>query len=247
MTINDTAAAQATTRQDMFDKVRKLLAKAANVAGTPEADVLNAKAFELIAKYGIDETAARERAGEGPAPIEVTEFLLTGQYQREQAKLLGILSRALHCAPLDDGRIPGRNKTIVYGTASHIERLRVLFATLMPQMLAGAARVRPDDGAWVGTKAYRTSWMRGFRGIVNERLTAAENSAADESEPGTALVLVNDAKRADSAMRGDYAGQIVQTRSRARHDARAAAAGAAAARRVNLGQTGVGGRRALGR
>ncbi|WP_280186312.1 MULTISPECIES: DUF2786 domain-containing protein [Nocardia] len=246
MTNNNTNNTTTATRADMLDKVRKLLAQAENVAGTPEADVFNAKAFELIAKYGIDETAAREQSGRGPAPIEMVEFLITGQYQTQQAALLHVLAKALHCAPLSDGRIPGRNNQLVYGTTGHIERLRVLFATLMPQMLAGAARVRPHQGARVGTKAYRTSWMRGFAATVDERLTAAENNAATESEPGTALVLVNDSKRAVAAMHDEFGGQIKKTVSRVRHDNAAAAAGAAAARRVNLGQTGLNGRRALG-
>lgn len=247
MTTSNTTAA---TRTDMLDKVRKLLAQAENVAGTPEADVFNAKAFELIAKYGIDETAAREQNGQGPAPIEMAEFLITGQYQSQQATLLQVLAKALHCAPLGDRRIPGRNIQLVYGTTGHIERLRVLLATLTPQMLLGAARVRPHQGARVGTKAYRTSWMRGFAVTVHERLTAAENNAADESEPGTALVLVNDSKRAVAAMHGEFGGKIKTTVSRVRHDADAAAAGAAAASRVNFGQsgqTGLNGRRALGR
>jgi len=233
-----------TARHDMLDKVRKLLAKAENVAGTPEADVLNAKAFELIAKYGIDETAARERNGEGPAPIEIARFAISGQYQREQSFLLHILSRALHCKPL---MLDGNESHVVYGTAGHIERLRVLFATLMPQMLAGASRVRPHYGAQVGVKAYRMSWMRGFYLEVGSRLEEAEGTAAKESEPGTALVLMDDAKRAEAALQADHGGQMRDVTSRSRHDGSAAAAGAAAGQRVNLGQTGVTGRRTLGR
>ncbi|MFI5778715.1 DUF2786 domain-containing protein [Nocardia sp. NPDC051570] len=232
------------TKQDMLDKVRKLLTKAENVAGTPEADVLNAKAFQLIAKYGIDETAARERSGEGPAPIGIARFTISGQYQREQSFLLHILSRALHCKPL---MLDGNDSHVVYGTAGHIERLRVLFATLMPQMLAGASRVRPHYGARTGVKAYRMSWMRGFYAEVGSRMTDAEGTAAAESEPGTALVLMDDAKRAEAAMQADHGGQIRDVKSRSRHDSSAAAAGAAAGQRVNLGQTGVGGRRAIGR
>ncbi len=231
------------TRQDMLDKVRKLLAKAESVAGTPEADVLNAKAIELIAKYGIDETAARERAGEGPAPIETARFTIRGAYQREQTYLFHMLAKALHCEPLMLG---GYDYHVVYGTTGHIERLRFLFATLMPQMLAGAARVRPHYGSRVGVKAYRMSWMRGFHREIAARLREAEGSAAKDAAPGTALVLMDDAKRAKAALDSEHGGQMVDHRSRSRHDSSAANAGAAAGQRMNLGQTGVGGRRAIG-
>jgi|GEM_PF-4514153 len=112
---------------------------------------------------------------------------------------------------------------------------------------AGAARVRPPYGAIVGIKAYRTSWMRGFRTTMTERLSDAEETAAN-SEPGTALMLVDDARRAAAARDTEYGGQIETPRqSRVRHHKVAAEAGSAAAQRVDLGQTGVRGRRAIGR
>ncbi|WP_280276601.1 DUF2786 domain-containing protein [Nocardia wallacei] len=232
-----------TTRQDMLDKVRKLLAKAESVAGTPEADVLNAKAFELIAKYGIDETAARANAGEGPAPIEMVRFSLNGQYLREQAFLFQILAAALHCEPM---MLNDYSLQVAYGTAGHIERLRVLFATLAPQMLAGAARQRPTRYATVGVKAFRMSWMRGFYTEIGARLREAESTAAAESGTGTELVLLDDAKRAMAALDAEHSGLYADVSRRSRHDGDAADAGAAAAQRVNLGQAGVGGRRAIG-
>lgn len=230
------------TNQDMLDKVRKLLAKAESVAGTPEADVFNAKAFELIAKYGIDETAARAHAGDGPAPIEMVRFTLTGQYLRDQAFLFHVLAEALHCEPM---MLNDYSLQLAYGTAGHIERLRVLFATLAPQMLAGAARQRPGRFATVGVKAFRRSWMRGFYTEVAARLREAEGSAAAESGAGTELVLLDDAKRAMAALDADHLGNYGDVTRRGYHDSDAADAGAAAAQRVNLGQAGVGGRRAI--
>ncbi|MBL1080259.1 DUF2786 domain-containing protein [Nocardia sp. 2] len=231
--------------QDMLDKVRKLLAKAASVAGTPEAEALNAKAFELIAKYGIDEAQARQQSGQEPAQIERAEFQIAGQYVAQQRALLNRLALALHCAPVRDRR-DGQETMAVYGVPAHTARVRVLFASLMPQMLAGAARVPIRGSSAAQTRQVRKSWMYGFYCEISARLTGAETRAAEISAPGTALVLVDDAQRADAAMRAEI-GKVVKRRSQARYYATHAEMGAAAAKRVDLGQTGLGSRRALGR
>jgi len=49
-------------KSKIADKVGKLLRQAEDVAGTPEEQVFLAKAFELMAKYGIDESEARVTA-----------------------------------------------------------------------------------------------------------------------------------------------------------------------------------------
>lgn len=240
--------AHTTARTDMLDKVRKLFAKADSVAGTPEADTFNAKAFELIARYGIDETAARERAGEGPAPIITIELSLSGSYITQQRSLLQALARALHCAPIYmTDRNLGITRDFVTGTANHSDRVQVLFSMLMPQMLIGAGNVRPPFGSRVSTATYRRSWMRGFLNTVETRLAGAEAAAAEE-QPGTGLVLLTDAKRAEAQLRADAAAKGVRlstVRSSAQHDESAAGLGAKAGANVNLGGASIGGARAL--
>lgn len=43
--------------EKLKSKVAKLLRQAEDVAGTPEEAVFQAKAFELMAKYGIDQVS----------------------------------------------------------------------------------------------------------------------------------------------------------------------------------------------
>jgi hypothetical protein len=244
-----TTATATTTRDAMLEKVRKLFAKADNVAGTPEADIFNAKAYDLIAKYGIDETAARERAGEGPAPITTVDVTIMAPYVTEQRTLLQVLARALHCSPL---YMPTRGnralyRDIIVGTAMHTDRVQILYSMLMPQMLAGAAGVSPHEGSRVGIKAYRRSWMRGFINEVGNRLAAAEKTAAD-AQPGTGLVLLTDAKRAEAQLKADIkadGGRIGSIKSKNWHDETAHGMGKAAGSKVNLGGTAVNGARAL--
>ncbi|WP_052071022.1 DUF2786 domain-containing protein [Rhodococcoides fascians] len=239
----------APAKSAMLDKVRKLLAQADDVAGTPEADAFNAKAFELIARYGIDETEARQRAGQGPAPIEVADFTIAGKYQTEQINLLHYLASALHCEAMwiktrRDSLAGDRH--VVYGTAMHIERVRILFSTLMPQMMAGAANAEANP--WVSTQVWRRSWMRGFAATVHDRLAEAEKSATVDADAGTALVLVDDRKRASQKMYADAEGsKISQIKSKAQYAAAAGRAGSEAASKVDLGGASLRGSRALGR
>lgn len=230
----------------MLDKVRKLFAKADSVAGTPEAEVFNAKAYDLLAKYGIDEVAARSTADAKPAEVVTVEVALTGKYVNEQRMLLATIARALHCRYL---QVHGRNpREIVVGVETHVERARILFSMLAPQMLAGAARVH-SPRAEVSTATYRRSWMRGFYWVVGERLGAAEAAAADGAAAGTALVLIDDEQRAEQGVR-DFAASMnmrVQSarRSKAGHDAEAADRGRTAGRNVDVGAAAVRGARAL--
>ncbi|WP_161987432.1 DUF2786 domain-containing protein [Prescottella subtropica] len=172
---------------DKLARVRKLLAQADSVAGTPEADVFNAKAFDLIARYGLDETQARMQDTTGPTPVERYEFTPTGSYQRQQGFLFYVLAKALHCAAI--GTTGG---FVVFGTATNLDRLKLLFASLQVQMFSGAATVGRGTGG--ATRRARLSWMYGFAESVGDRLGVAERAAADDVT-GAELVHLDDARR----------------------------------------------------
>jgi hypothetical protein len=238
-------------RAAKLEKIRKLFAQAADVAGTPEADVFNARAFDLLARYGIDEAEARRSTDTGPAEVRLVELTPNGAYLTQQIDLLTMLARSLHCYPLVDVRQQPK-RVLVWGIEQHTARVQLLWSMLMPQMLAGAARMRPEPGSYTGVKVYRTSWMRGYIHEIGRRLTNAEQQAAEQSTaPGMALELVTDASRAKQEGKDFIAGltgvTLSTTRTRGQHSRDAAERGRAAGARANLGQTGLGSRRALGR
>lgn len=218
-----------------FDRVRKLLAQADSVAGTPEADAFNARAYELIARYGIDEAAARAGRNDGPAPIIRRDRWQTGPYQPQQRILLNQLAEAIGAVCFRSG-----GYVISYGTATALDRLEVLFASLRLQMFNGAKTMTGHDAS--STKVARRRWMEAFAVTVGQRLLGAEQAAAAE-HPGAALVLVDDAKRADAEMRSNH--RVRNNYSRVRANASASRAGAAAGHRADIGQDRIASRLAL--
>ena len=221
-----------------FDKVRKLLAKAEDPTCTPEeAEALNAKAAELMAKYGIERAfAAAGRPGSDEQVIK--EYDLDATFGEYEARLLAFVMMALRCKPILMAR---GTRVEVVGYVSDIERAEVLYTSLSLQMASGAARVR---------YAERTGFLVGFADTVSRRLRDAERRAADEAKPadgtpGTALVL----QSREVAVRDAFAEAYPNVRNSRRRTVNASgyAAGVAAGQRANIGGTGVGGagRRAL--
>lgn len=233
------------------DRIGKLFNQADNVKGTPEAEAFEAKAFELLAKYGISESEARGTLREGSNVVEHLTFELKGSYLQQQNVLLHQIVRALHCEDVytDFGRTMKR--VDVYGVKLHTDRVRLLFAILNPRMVAAGSKVVKPWHSSVSTRAYRVSWMISYATTIGDRLAEAERNAAATADAKAgnntqALVLVSDADRAVAA----YKAAHPSTRDggyRSRHDADAAMRGAAEARRADLGQTRVGGRQAIGR
>lgn len=225
---------------DRIDRIRKLLAQADSVAGTPEADIFNQKAFELIAKYGVDEAEVRRVSGSGPAEIIVYEIEISGAYKVDRGLLFNALAGALHCSSI---RVSKSDRRKVFGTAANIERLKLLFALLSVQMNAGAAKVKGVSAS--STSRARRSWMLGFIHAVSTRLEVAEKDAAYDIV-GSDLVHVNDADRAAAALRLEYP-NIRQLKVRRNVDGRAHADGANAGGRADIGNARMSSRRALTR
>lgn len=219
-----------------IERVRKLLAQARDRVGTPEGEVFEERAFELMARYGIDEG---EMADGGPAAIVRREVTLVGAYVPQQRNLVAALAHALHCVPVAAGK-----QIAVYGAVRHVERVVVLFAALLPTMMAGARAQGVPAG--VAAVTVRKSWMLGYAASVRRRLREAESGAAGEMGGDRAEVaLLDDLSRAHAYVRENLTTRSSRMRPSALH-AGAYRAGEAAAGNADLGQSRVGGCRAVG-
>ena len=229
------------------EKVQKLLNQAADREGTPEGDSFYAKAFALMAEYGFEGRDLTAPSAGDEIVRKVVKF--TGAYTDMQAKLFHAIARALHCTGFITSK---RNSTAVpdatiFGLRRHVERVEMLFSMLMPVMMAGAKKVRPDFYG-DSTVVLRRSFMAGFAASIERRLAEAETTVAD-TDGGYALVLVDDKAKAKNAQEDYLAEQgltLGSRKSRSSFNLNAYSQGGEAGKVADLGQTRVGGRLALG-
>jgi hypothetical protein len=230
----------------MLSKVRKLLAKAEDPACTPaESAALTAKATELIARYGVDRAllAARDPATD---PVGDRVVDLVAPYARDKAGLLAAVADPLRCRCVR--RREGSGFTMhLFGFASDLERVDLLFTSLLVQAAHGLAGTAVPPGAHPA--AFRRSWLAGFAQVVGERLRAAEAAAVEVAAadgPSVALVLVDRSDRVRRRLAEVY--PRLRTAAPRRLAGTGYPAGVDAGRRADLGAPTVGGpaRRALG-
>lgn len=183
-------------KDKIVDKIAKLLRQAESVAGTPEADVFQERAFALIAKHGVDEALLenqRQRISSS-LPAEAIEWslIIKGSWAHAQMMLLNALAGPLHCEVAYYSGTPVR--VLVYGMPRHIDRMKILWDLLQPQMLRLVTAARPEPGQYVTggrVRAFRRAWIAGFASGIATRLRQQEE-AAIEAAGSTALVLFKD-------------------------------------------------------
>ncbi|MFG1675147.1 DUF2786 domain-containing protein [Micromonospora sp. NPDC049282] len=219
----------------MLSKVRKLLAQAEDPACTPaESATFMAKAAELIARYGVDRAllAAREPAAD-PVGDRVVEVI--APYARDKAGLLAAVADPLRCRCVR--RRQGNGFAMhLFGFASDLERVELLFTSLLVQAAHGLAGAAVPVGEHPA--AFRRTWLAGFAQAVAERLRAAEAGAvAEAGAPSVALVLADRSHRVQRRLAEAY--PRLRTAPRRRLAGGGFGPGAAAGRRADLGDTGL--------
>jgi hypothetical protein len=219
----------------MLSKVRKLLAKAEDPACTvAEAAAFTAKAAELIARYGVDRAllAARDPASD---PVGDRVIELVAPYALDKAGLLASVAGALRCRSVR--RRDGSGFAIhLFGFASDLERVEILFTSLLVQAAHGlaSAPVPPGDHP----AAFRRSWLAGFATAVGGRLREAESAAAAQSSTtSVALVLADRSVHVDRRLAEVY--PRLRTAGARRLAGSGLSQGVAAGHRADLGGTGL--------
>ncbi len=228
----------------MLERVRRLLSKAEGAATESERDAYNAKAAELIARYGIEEALLAARESTSPLPADRVVDL-DAPYARDKASLLSAVAgplgvRGVLCS--SRGAAGVRLSMHLFGMSSDLERVDVLYTSLLVQAAHGLAVARPAT-AYESVAAYRRSWMLGFAYTIQQRLVAAAQAAAERAEsaqhhapgagPSVSLVLADRAAMVDTAVAAAY--PRLRTAPGRLLSGTGSAAGAAAARRADLG------------
>jgi hypothetical protein len=183
----------------LLDRVRKLLAKAEDESVTPpEAQALTAKAAELMAKYGIDRALLAAERPETDRP-DSRVLDIDNPWARVKAHLLCGLGSALRGQAILLST-PAGAKVHVFGYQSDLERLDVLYTSVLIQMWHGLAGAQVPGGSR-SPRTWRRSWLLGFACAVIARVRVAEHAAASGAagaaaadDSRTALVLRDRAK-----------------------------------------------------
>jgi hypothetical protein len=238
----------------ILSKVRKLLALAEDPAATAhEAETYTAKATQLIADYGIDQ-ALLARSDPASDPVGDRVITLDAPYAADKVDLLATIAHRMRCATVRRTSRRDGTKELslhLFGHASDLERVEILFTSLLLQSATALARTPVPP--YEHKAAFRRSWLAGFRMAVGGRLAAAESraeaSAAERfraSGTSSALVLADRSTEVVTAMEAAYPG-LGTARPRT-FSGSGTGQGWAAGQRADLGASRLGGtRRSLGR
>lgn len=225
-------------------KIAKLLRQARDRGATDqERQAFEAKALALMAKHRID--AARVDGGDGDGDGDEVVDVDVGEWRSRYGLLAtGIgdaVARAYSCQLWWTAQ-GLRYRVHLTGYRSDTERARRLIATLVPQALTEAAKLRGANTRL--TLDMRRSYLIGFaEGVVARFAEAAAMANADdvvergaEAAASTALVFVGRAERVAEAMQAKRL-RSVRAQAGGNHDARQAGFGAGyrSGRQRNLG------------
>ena len=164
----------------LLERVRKLLAKAEAQGVTPaEAEALTAKAAELIARHGIDRALLAAARPETDQPDNKI-MDLPNPWGRVKAHLLCGLAAAMRCQAILTAGSPGSVRVHVFGYRSDLERLDLLYTSVLLQQASGLQQARVPGWAQ-SPRAWRRSWLLGFATAVIAKVRAAEHAAATQA------------------------------------------------------------------
>ena len=181
-------------RDDLLDRVRKLLAKAEDEGCSPaEAEALTAKAADLMARYGIDRALLGAIRPETDRPTDRV-FTLVNPWGDVKRQLLAGLATALRCQCVQTRSAEG-TRLHVFGYRSDLERADILFTSLLVQM-ARALAGQPVPGTGGEARAWRRSWMLGYCSAVVTRVRAAEEAAVTSATSAGTDATAGDGQRA---------------------------------------------------
>jgi Protein of unknown function (DUF2786) len=217
-----------------LNTIRKLLAMAEAEGLTDAArETYTAKAADLIAQYGIDRALVEAT---GPTRAEASDVMIDidAPYWVDKAVLLHRIAEPLGCRTV---RMRGQQRVHLFGMAADLERVQMLFTSLLVQQAFALAGTPVPAGE--NPRAYRSSWMNGYSREIFSRLLKAEIAARAEAEPraqaaGTSTALVLADRKALVDRRVDATYERLTTTPR-RLSGSGGRAGRAAGARADLG------------
>lgn len=232
------------------ETIEKLMRKAEDPA-TPQAerDALVDKITYLMAKFGIEADMLRAQE-QRPLTAEMRRFIINAPYIPKKLLLLNVVAKAFGCFMVQNR---DNKSASVFGTQEDIERVFMLYYSLVLQMTASMAYAQSQKPAWEHGKTFNNSFVIAFVDTVCRRIQEAARRAKEDvkNSPtgnGMELVLVNKAQMVRNLVNEHFPHLKNVYTSMSSRSASGSAAGTAAGQRADIGGTRVGGvsRRAIG-
>jgi hypothetical protein len=188
------------TEEAKLGQIRKLLRKAESTVSREEAAALQAKAFELAAKYKIGHAMLQtEELQRGGPREEIVSTIVEVERPWAQKRDL-----ALYCYKASgcNAVIIGDNKVHFFGFATDMELASVTFSSVLIQ---GERFFRQEDSPHKKTRyaQYRRAWWQGFASEIWVRLNDAKEEA-ESSVPGSEVALLDRSLAVQEAVGREY-------------------------------------------
>lgn len=237
-----------------------LLLKKAETTTPGEAELLTAKAVELMQKYGIDQAMLNARTTGDKERIEMLKIPLRGIYAMGYMSMMSAIARAYGNGAVKTYYTQWKQSDItltITGFESDVAQLKILLASLQLQVVVATdtwwksdenAPARELSTPMEKFKARRT-FIKSFGNGAAERISRARRTLVKEAEtttPGTEVVLRDRAKAVEEFLAAKVP-NLKTTRSREKSGGfSASSAGYRAGQNANTGDRQVSaGRRAI--
>jgi Protein of unknown function (DUF2786) len=181
----------------VLGRARALLAKAESAESPEEAEVLAARAQELLTKHTLTEALLAAEAGPpGRDAASGRRVFVDGPYELAKTDLLDAVATVNRCRAV---RHPNLGQSTVLGFPGDLDAVELLFSSLLVQATAAMIRAgsHRDDASPPGTRSFRQSFLASYAQRMGERLAEAAGTAQRQAvadAPDSGLLLVLDAR-----------------------------------------------------
>lgn len=175
-------------KEKWLRKIEGLIAKAEDPATSEEERfALMDKVFYLSAKYGIDEAIFKAKENV-KVEVVVRRYRIGNPYAKERLFILTYIARAFGCRTIS---VPPATATVI-GHEDDQERVFMLYGSILMQMITACELAYLDKPADIHGRAFKNSFIKGYRYRVGERLRDAYDRAREDAKSestGTDVVL----------------------------------------------------------
>jgi hypothetical protein len=181
-----TATAVSDADEKALSRVRALLAKAEATEFPDEAEVLSAKAQDLMSRYSLKEALAQHDRGRKPAAA-ARRIWIENPYAAAKAALVQVVSRCNRCRAVWAERL---GFVTVIGCETDLNLVELLTTSLLVQANRAMLSAGRGGGAQARSRSFRHSFLVAYAQRIGERLDSASASVTAEVERDGRLLPV---------------------------------------------------------